>query len=255
MAKFGKGRGKAFERHVKFRSGVCFIASTLVLMSDGSYKPIEDVTTGDCVVCLKQDEVSTISICPVTATTSREVDQYWILCTSNGCELGATEDHPFLVRDHYWKKVSELDATDHIQTFSGAEVSLVSKDRITSNAFVYNLEVEYAHSYFVTHDLLVAHNGCMPPFITGAARPTGASATTTYILNVKTGEFILGKGEPHFAIWKTYGKGEPLGNFVGGFVNFKNGKFADADITSATFSGTQEMIDEAMAMFKLLRGR
>ena len=102
-------------------------------------------------------------------------------------------------------------------------------------------------------DPVLVHNTCAIPRIWGP-RPAG-DGLVPYIYNVATGRFQLGiPGQIHYDIYRAFGDRTPFGQWVGGFAKFRAGKFVDADLSSGTFSGTQEMIDAVLEAIKSLRG-
>ncbi len=79
----------------------CFAKGTLVVMADGSTKPIEKLEVGDNVKAYDFDNFEPISttIEKLEKATHTDMVKYTF---SNGTEIVATPDHPFMVRAKGW---------------------------------------------------------------------------------------------------------------------------------------------------------
>lgn len=74
----------------------CFTPDTLILMADGSEKPISEVSVGDFI--LVYDELSQFNVAvPVSEIITREERPMYELTFANGNSLRASEDHPLYV--------------------------------------------------------------------------------------------------------------------------------------------------------------
>lgn len=93
------GQTRAWESQARFifvlagsQGGKCVIIGTMILMSDGSYKPIEDVRAGDTVMSLGADLKITEN--RVSASFSTGVQPVYRITTSSGRSVVVTAEHP-----------------------------------------------------------------------------------------------------------------------------------------------------------------
>jgi hypothetical protein len=133
-----------------------FSGETLVLMADGSKKPISQIKVGDKVLATN----------PLSGTQSaRRVTRVWvhqdrvIRLNVAGEVLVTTEDHPFWnATDHAWERADGFDRGDRVGMASGGTAKyrgLVGRFR---RATAYNLTVQGVHTYHVGHHALLVHN-------------------------------------------------------------------------------------------------
>ncbi|MEW1870412.1 LamG-like jellyroll fold domain-containing protein [Streptomyces caelestis] len=134
-----------------------FTEGTLVLMADGSRKPIEDVDVGDEVKATDPTTGKTSSE-EVTATITGEGEKNLVDLTidTDGAEgdatavLTATEGHPFWVPDlGEWLDAGDLKPGQWLSTGSGTKVQLTAVRAWTRSTTVHNLTVDRAHTFFV----------------------------------------------------------------------------------------------------------
>ena len=237
-------------------AGGCFAAGTQVTMADGSLRPIDQVCSGESVLCWTGEAGDNLIPSEVLSTSHRRTASLLRLCTSSGSEILVTPDHPFYVdgEGRGWVSARDLGTNDALWRCEESNVTVVGSEALQLETDVYNLQVATYHNYLITGDRLLVHNGSMMPSFR-TARPM--EGVVSYLMDPNTGEMWLGSsaGVPHMLIWGEYAGGRPLSEFVGGFASFSGGKFIGADLSSATFSGTQPMIDAAMQMFSLLLGK
>lgn len=126
-----------------------FSAATLVLLADGTAKPISEVRIGDKV--LAED--------PETGERGgREVTAVWVhqdeltdLTLTDGARITTTEDHPFWnATERQWQEPQDLDAGDHLLTPDGTTIAVGALDESSRHqASAYNLTVNLTHTYYV----------------------------------------------------------------------------------------------------------
>ncbi|MEU9235141.1 polymorphic toxin-type HINT domain-containing protein [Streptomyces subrutilus] len=135
-----------------------FAAGTLVLMADGTTKPIEDLEPGEEVLATDPETGETAAK-EITATISGEgvknlvevaVDSDGNPETPAG-NITATDKHPFWVIDTAkWTDATDLRPGNWLRTDGGAQVQIVEvKRRAARLATVYNLSVSDIHTYYV----------------------------------------------------------------------------------------------------------
>ncbi|WP_171074475.1 RHS repeat-associated core domain-containing protein [Nonomuraea basaltis] len=177
----GRGRGGASQRsvlkaarkllnEVRESESCSFTGDTLVVMGDGSTKPIAEVKEGDQVLATDPEtgETEPRSVKAVSVHDDTVLD----LVTQDGAKVTTTEDHPFYsATDGQWKRADQLDSDDILRAPTGGSVKvrglLLGTLRVAS---AHNLTVEGLHTYYIKvgkHPVLV-HNSC-PDF--GAGRP------------------------------------------------------------------------------------
>jgi hypothetical protein len=180
----GGGRGSGGMRSVakyarklldKVQENSCsFTGDTLVVMADGTTKPIADIKEGDQVLATDPEtgETGPRTAKPVPVHDDTMLD----LVTQDGAKITTTEDHPFYSEtDRQWKRADQLDSDDILRTATGGSIKvgglLLGTLRVTS---AHNLTVEGLHTYYVmvgTHPALV-HNTCPDDYDFGDSNPT-----------------------------------------------------------------------------------
>lgn len=145
--------------------GGCFIAGTIVLMADGSKKPIEQLRKGDNV--LGYDGKKAIPV-TIQACLTFPHKQTYKLTFSDGNTLTLTDSHPLYSPDAGWRSlspamtkeetptlpVSQLEIGDVIATIDGTcTLIAIEKKQIEQ---VYNITVNGTHTYYANGVLV--HN-------------------------------------------------------------------------------------------------
>lgn len=126
----------------------CFVAGTLVVMADGTLKPIERIEKGDEV--LSKDEKSGELVArPVTDKQTKYTEATLVLWFSDGQNIETTDEHPFYVEGKGWQRADELGIGTSIVTRAGPSVSLTAIERKNKGQVVYNFSVEEHQNYFV----------------------------------------------------------------------------------------------------------
>lgn len=139
-----------------------FAGATVVLMADGSRKPIEDVEVGDKVIATDpetgEQEAKTVTHLWVHDDTVIDL-------VVDGEVITTTEDHPFWsVTDQTFLRADDLGPGSQALTADGRTLDVVGLAfESTRSALAYNLAVHDIHTYHVgNHDILV-HNVCGSP--------------------------------------------------------------------------------------------
>ncbi|GAA0809714.1 RHS repeat-associated core domain-containing protein [Spirilliplanes yamanashiensis] len=144
-----------------------FTGDTLVVMADGTRRPIADVKAGDRVLATPDDDVrggrSEARTVQTVIVGDGEKNLVHV-STDGGGTLTATDGHPFWVQDlARWVTAAELRNGQWLRTSAGTFVQVTAIERETRNERVHNLTVEDFHTYYVVAgaaDVLV-HN-CGP---------------------------------------------------------------------------------------------
>jgi hypothetical protein len=95
--------------------------------------------------------------------------EIWDYTFSNSTiPIGSTPNHPFYSLDRRgYIPIGDMRLGERLQTYDGSPCSLVSKSKRPKGDFVYNLEIEGVHNYWVgspqasnEKDMLLVHNSC-----------------------------------------------------------------------------------------------
>jgi RHS repeat-associated protein len=160
-----------------------FVPGTLVLMADGTTKPIEEVEVGDMVLATNPETGQTEPQ-PVTDTITGTGNKQLIQITISDSVAGrqepviaasmlwavtitATDNHPFWNPDQgTWTNADELQPGQHLLTHESVVVTLTSTTAFTETATVHNLTIANIHTYYVLAGetpVLVHNDGGLTP--------------------------------------------------------------------------------------------
>lgn len=136
-----------------------FAGATLVLMADGTKKPIRDIRVGDQVVATDPETDEQV------AKTVEHVWKHEDTVTDlvvDGEVISTTEDHPFWnATDGEFQRADQLDTGDQVRAADGRLVSVSGLRLGTARTDVAcNVEVEGIHTYHVGSAELLVHNAC-----------------------------------------------------------------------------------------------
>jgi hypothetical protein len=118
----------------------CFVAGTPILMSDGTYKPIEKIKVGDEVLAF--DGLGELQ--------ARKVTQTFITPDQEVVQLGnikVTLGHHFLQPDGSFKGLSEIDNNGYLVGVTGKLIPHPGIKPVAGKHTVYNFTVEELHTY------------------------------------------------------------------------------------------------------------
>jgi len=136
------------------KSGACslansFVAATLVLMADGSAKPIEDIALGD-QVWAGDPETGEAGAWTVTALITGQGEKTLVTVTTDDGAVVATDGHPFWNSSTgEWEDADDLDVGDTLLRVDGTTTSVTGTSIQVREATVYNLTVRHLHTYYV----------------------------------------------------------------------------------------------------------
>ncbi|MFC4110967.1 polymorphic toxin-type HINT domain-containing protein [Nonomuraea zeae] len=153
-----------------------FTPDTMVLMADGSRKPIDKVRVGDKVLATDPEtgktgprEVTTLisgdgtkNLVQITTDTDGDQKQ------AKGVVI-ATDGHPFWVADlRKWVTAAELRAGMLLRTSAGTYAQITDVRAWTASQRVHNLTVDDLHTYYVVAGAtpVLVHNSSCPPLHT-----------------------------------------------------------------------------------------
>ena len=138
---------------------LCFEKETLVRTKDGLVK-IEDVEIGDEVYTFNQQN-NVVEINKVTNTFEHKISDRMCNIEINGECIKSTLNHPYYTKNRGWVNAKDLKKGDILLNISKQEVVLTKDafiDLKESESYVYNLEVENNHNYFVGKESILVHN-------------------------------------------------------------------------------------------------
>ncbi|MFC3743130.1 polymorphic toxin-type HINT domain-containing protein [Paractinoplanes deccanensis] len=158
-----------------------FVAGTLVLMADGSTKPIEKVQPGDTVKATNA-ETGVSEPQQVTASVTGSGDKSLVELTLAGAGAGgggpprkltATAGHKFYSPGKGWIEAEDLKAGDTLRDPRGRAVTITRTVDHSGTTTVYNLTVNDTHTYYVAagDESVLVHNcgdGLLHPGRNGA---------------------------------------------------------------------------------------
>lgn len=145
-----------------------FLPGTLVLMADGTTRPIEEIQTGDLVLATDpetgetaSEEVTDLIVGDglkrlVRVGTDPEADGSvdWVV---------ATDAHPFYVAGDGWTDAEDLMIGDLLVSDESRAVEILSIETYSAIEVVHNLTVDRLHTYYVltgTEPVLVHNASC-----------------------------------------------------------------------------------------------
>jgi RHS repeat-associated protein len=157
---------RALDNANSMRKACSFTGETLVLMADGSTKPISEVKVGDEV--LAADPQSGDKAPKTVTAVMVHQDNVLDLVTEDGAKVTTTEDHPFWNEtDRQWQRADQLGRGDRLSSASGQPIRVRGLSAGTARmADAYNITISDLHTYYVLVGASVAlvHNTC-PEFI------------------------------------------------------------------------------------------
>ncbi|HVF06312.1 MAG TPA: polymorphic toxin-type HINT domain-containing protein [Frankiaceae bacterium] len=164
-----------------------FTAGTLVLLADGTSKPIEEMTLGDEVLATDPETGETAAK-PVTDLIVGEGLKNLVDVTIDGEVVTATAGHPFWVEDRGWVDATDLLIGDLVLEADGDLEPVVALRRFdVVRATVFNLTVADIHTYYVQFGEPVLVHNCKRVGGETAATKRGREAHEAF--NVLMDEF------------------------------------------------------------------
>ncbi|MEI7014988.1 TIGR04388 family protein [Leptospira licerasiae] len=134
----------------------CFVAGTLVHTPNG-LQAIETLKIGDEVFAFDEESGQKVTR-KVTETFINQTTTILKITDSKGEVIETTWNHPFYVTAGMWVKAKDLIVGDEFLTIDGKEIKVASIQESIRDEKVYNLEVEDAHTYYVSENGVLVHN-------------------------------------------------------------------------------------------------
>jgi len=138
----------------------CFTGDTLVATETG-LRPIAEIEAGD-YVWSENTETGEKALKQVLSVSVTETTVLVHITTEDGTEINTTENHPFYVEEKGWCAAADLEAGDHLHTQDGRieTVLKTETEQLKEAVKVYNMEIEDWHTYYVSDEEVLVHNGC-----------------------------------------------------------------------------------------------
>ncbi|GLI42076.1 type IV secretion protein Rhs [Glycomyces algeriensis] len=149
-----------------------FVAGTLVVMADGTVKPIEEVKAGEEV--LAQDVTTGEVVTAVVSDTMTTPEQLRNLVTievdtdgdgKGDAQITATAGHAFWEIElsgsqESWSHASDLQVGSWLKSIDGTWVEIIKTSHFAVDVDTFNLSVKGLHTYFITanDDSILVHN-------------------------------------------------------------------------------------------------
>jgi hypothetical protein len=137
----------------------CFPAGTMILMADGSLKPIEEIKQGDLVAAFDFEKGELVA--KEVTETFENFTNVWVDIEIAGEKVTATRHHPFWIESKQeWVLAEFLEAGMTVRNKRGEIVAITSVEirYEQSDAATYNFEVADVHNYFVGAEGILVHN-------------------------------------------------------------------------------------------------
>jgi len=191
-------------------SGGCMVAGSKVVMADGNYKNIEDITPGDRVYTHLGNYSVTHTWNPNTLNDGNPACYEVLL--SDGEKFTVSEKHMFLAEDKItWIRAKDLKQNDKLFNANGVLFHSVVSSTPVGNLPVYDLTVDSVNCYTM-HNGIVSHNtGLMysanQAFIITKAQEKDADglAGWKFTINIEKSRFVKEKSKLPFTV--LYNKG------------------------------------------------
>jgi RHS repeat-associated protein len=135
----------------------CFVAGTEVLTEHGLV-PIEDIKAGDLVWAFDEESSESV-LCRVLEGFKRTTSRLVILMV-DGTQIQTTPEHPFWVTGRGWVPAEDLQAEDTLMSRDGMLLHIDVINQTEGRFIVFNVEVEGAHTYYVSVKEILVHNPC-----------------------------------------------------------------------------------------------
>lgn len=191
-------------------SGGCVVAGSEILMSDGTFKSIEDVAEGELVQTLLGDKEVSATWNPETLMEG-EPECYEIKF-EDGTTVICSQDHSFLDQSvNVWTPASDLMVDDIVTRGNKQSGLAISKITKVGRRKVYDISVRDAQHYILKNGVVSHNTGGMysanQVFIIGKAQEKDGTDLIGYkfTINIEKSRFVREKSKFPFIVTYTGG--------------------------------------------------
>jgi intein/homing endonuclease len=178
--------------NIKIVTHNCFPEGTRILLNDGTYKNIEDLTTSDVLLTYDKEQGKYGAGTAGSIRVSTQNELIYIV-TENGEEIKSTPLHRFYVEEQGWSHAQDIKVGDSLFNKDGILVKVKSVESLKGEFQVYHLiDVKDNHTYFA-EDVLV-HNFKIVPSccFSAGTRITLSNHDEKFIEDIIVGDEVLG---------------------------------------------------------------
>lgn len=123
--------------------GGCFDGDTLILMADGTSRPIDQVKVGDYILTKENDLSSKLVAAKVTSTKQAQESGYLVINN----QLKVTPDHKLWVNKS-WMEAALIKVGDSLTDSQNQQIKVNSLEWVRGKFTVYNLTVDKYNTFF-----------------------------------------------------------------------------------------------------------
>ncbi|MEJ3741937.1 polymorphic toxin-type HINT domain-containing protein [Actinomycetes bacterium KLBMP 9797] len=150
-----------------------FMPGTLVLLANGSTKPIEEIDVGEVVLATDPETGVTAGktvVATIVGSGAKNLVRVTVDTGEQTAEVVATAGHPFWVPElGDWLDATDLRPGQWLRTSAGTWVQITAIERWSQAATVHNLTIPDIHTYYVSvaQASVLVHNSDAPWWDTG----------------------------------------------------------------------------------------
>jgi hypothetical protein len=178
--------------NIKIVTHNCFPAGTRILLNDGTYKNIEDLTTSDILLTYNNEQGKYGAGTASSIRVSTQNELIYIV-TENGDEVKSTPLHKFYVEEHGWSHAQDIKVGNLLFNKDGILVKVKSIESLKGEFKVYHLiDVKDNHTYFAEN--ILVHNkvptttaGCF----TAETKVKMEDGNFKNIIDIEIGDYVL----------------------------------------------------------------
>ena len=176
--------------NIKIVTHNCFPEGTRILLNDGSYKNIEDLTTSDVLLTYNNEQGKYGAGTTTSIRVSTQNELIYIV-TENGEEVKSTPLHKFYVEGSGWTQAQNIKVGDLLFNKDSILVKVKSIESLKGEFKVYHLiDVKDNHTYFAENILVhnkITTSGCF----TAETKVKMEDGSFKNIIDIEIGDFVL----------------------------------------------------------------
>jgi hypothetical protein len=177
--------------NIKIVTHNCFPEGTRILLNDGTYKNIEDLTTSDVLLTYDKEQGKYGAGTAGSIRVSTQNELIYIV-TENGEEIKSTPLHRFYVEEQGWSHAKDIKVGDSLFNKDGILVKVKSVESLKGEFQVYHLiDVKDNHTYFA-EDVLVHNFKIISTCFSAGTRITLSNHDEKFIEDINVGDEVLG---------------------------------------------------------------